>query len=198
METHRRMAVMVCLSLGLVASGLSIAQTSPSSGEQIGHAESAVPGLHDFDFLVGRWRVHHRKLKVRLANNHDWIEFEGTLYSQPLMEGYSNVDDLMLNVPGVPYRGVALRSFDTKSQQWSIWWLDSRTPQGPLAPPMKGGFKNGVGTFYGDDILNGKKVLARFLWSDITPTSCHWEQAYSPDGGKTWETNWVQDIRRVE
>jgi hypothetical protein len=198
METHRRMAVMVCLSLGLVASGLSIAQTSPSSGEQIGHAESAVPGLHDFDFLVGRWRVHHRKLKVRLANNHDWIEFEGTLYSQPLMEGYSNVDDLMLNVPGVPYRGVALRSFDTKSQQWSIWWLDSRTPLGPLAPPMKGGFKNGVGTFYGDDILNGKKVLARFLWSDITPTSCHWEQAYSPDGGKTWETNWVQDIRRVE
>jgi hypothetical protein len=62
---------------------------------------------------------------------------------------------------------------------------------------MKGGFKNGVGTFYGDDMLNGKKVLARFLWTDITPTSGHWEQAYSPDGGKTWETNWVQDIRRL-
>ena len=197
METHQRMAVMVWLSLGLVASGPSVAQSSPGSGEEISHAERAVPGLHDFDFLVGHWRVHHRKLKERLANSHKWIEFEGTLFSQPLMVGYSNVDDLVLNVPGAPYRGVALRSFDPKSQQWLIWWLDSRNPLGSLDPPMRGGFKNGVGTFYGDDTLNGKPVRARFIWSGITPTSCHWEQAYSPDGGKTWETNWAQDIIRV-
>ena len=197
METHQRMAVMVWLSLGLVASGLSVAQSSPGSGGEISHAERTVPGLHDFDFLVGHWRVHHRKLKERLANSHEWIEFEGTLFSQPLMVGYSNVDDLVLNVPGAPYRGVALRSFDPKSQQWLIWWLDSRNPLGSLDPPMRGGFKNGVGTFYGDDTLNGKPVRARFIWSGITPTSCHWEQAYSPDGGKTWETNWAQDIIRV-
>jgi hypothetical protein len=196
-ETHQRMAVMVWLSLGLVASGLSVAQSSPGSGGEISHAERTVPGLHDFDFLVGHWRVHHRKLKERLANSHKWIEFEGTLFSQPLMVGYSNVDDLVLNVPGAPYRGVALRSFDPKSQQWLIWWLDSRNPLGSLDPPMRGGFKNGVGTFYGDDTLNGKPVRARFIWSGITPTSCHWEQAYSPDGGKTWETNWAQDIIRV-
>jgi len=196
-ETHQRMAVMVWLSLGLVASGLSVARSSPGSGGEISHAERTVPGLHDFDFLVGHWRVHHRKLKERLANSHKWIEFEGTLFSQPLMVGYSNVDDLVLNVPGAPYRGVALRSFDPKSQQWLIWWLDSRNPLGSLDPPMRGGFKNGVGTFYGDDTLNGKPVRARFIWSGITPTSCHWEQAYSPDGGKTWETNWAQDIIRV-
>jgi hypothetical protein len=92
-------------------------------------SESAVPGLHDFDFLVGHWQVHHRKLKQRLAN----VEFEGTLFSQPLMRSYSNVDDLALNVPGVPYRGVALRSFDPKTQQWSIWWLVSRKPSEPLS-----------------------------------------------------------------
>jgi hypothetical protein len=194
---HQRMAVMVWLSLGLVASGLSVAQSFPVSGEEISHAERTVPGLHDFDFLVGHWRVHHRKLKERLANSHEWIEFEGTLFSQPLMVGYSNVDDLVLDVPGAPYRGVALRSFDPKSQQWLIWWLDSRNPLGSLDPPMRGGFKNGAGTFYGDDTLNGKPVRARFIWSGITPTSCHWEQAYSPDGGKTWETNWAQDIIRV-
>ena len=188
---------MVWLSLGLVASGLSVARSSPGSGGEISHAERTVPGLHDFDFLVGHWRVHHRKLKERLANSHEWIEFEGTLFSQPLMVGYSNVDDLVLNVPGAPYRGVALRSFDPKSQQWLNWWLDSRNPLGSLDPPMRGGFKNGVGTFYGDDTLNGKPVRARFIWSGITPTSCHWEQAYSPDGGKTWETNWAQDIIRV-
>jgi hypothetical protein len=153
--------------------------------------------MHDFDFLVGHWRVHHRKLKARLANNHEWIEFEGTLSSEPLMAGYSNVDDTVLNVPGSPYRGVALRSFDSKSEQWSIWWLDGRTPLGPLDPPMKGGFKDGVGTFYGEDMPDGRPVRARFIWSNMTPTSGHWEQADSPDGGKTWETNWLQEIRRV-
>ena len=66
-----------------------------------------------------------------------------------------------------------------------------------LDPPMKGGFKDGVGTFYGEDTPHGKPVRARFIWSNITPTTCHWEQADSPDGGKTWETNWVQDIRRA-
>jgi hypothetical protein len=192
-----RRAVIGLLTLSLAFPGLSAAQSNQDPGHGISQTDSAAPGVHDFDFLVGHWRVQHRKLKARLANNHEWIEFEGTLYSQPLMGGYSNVDDLVLNVPGAPYRGVALRSFDPKSQQWSIWWLDSRTPLGPLDPPMRGGFKNGVGTFFGDDTLNGKPVRARFIWSDITPTSCHWEQAYSPDGGKTWETNWVQDIRRA-
>jgi hypothetical protein len=160
-------------------------------------ATAAVPGLHDFDFLVGQWQAHHRKLKQRLANNHEWIEFEGTLVNQPLMGGYSNVDDTVLNVPGAPYRGVALRSFDPKTRQWSIWWLDGRTPSEPLDPPMIGGFHNGVGTFYGEDTVKGKRVQARFIWSNITATSGHWEQADSPDEGKTWETNWVQDITRV-
>jgi len=65
-------------------------------------AESAVPGVHDFDFLVGQWRVHHRKLEKRLVNNHDWIAFEGTLVMQKLMDGYSNVDDDVFEVRGVP------------------------------------------------------------------------------------------------
>ena len=159
--------------------------------------DSATSGVHDFDFLVGKWRAHHRTLKERLANSHEWIEFEGTLVNQPLMGGYSNVDDTVFEKPGAPFRGVALRSFDSKTQQWSIWWLDSRTPLGPVDPPMRGSFRDGVGTFYTDETFNGKPVRTRFLWTKITPTSAHWEQAYSPDGGKTWETNWVQDIERV-
>ena len=185
------------LSLCLAAPGQLAAQSHQDSGPGMNQTDSAVPGLHDFDFLVGQWQAHHRKLKQRLANNHEWIEFEGTLLNQPLMGSYSNVDDTVLSVPGAPYRGVALRSFDPKTQQWSIWWLDSRTPSEPLDPPMIGGFHNGVGTFYGDDTVKGKRVRARFIWSNITPTSCHWEQADSPDEGKTWETNWVQDITRL-
>jgi len=190
-------AVIWLLTLSLAIPELSTGQSNQDSGRGLNQTISATSGVHDFDFLVGRWRVHHRKLKERLANNHEWIEFEGTLNSQPLMGGYSNVDDLILEVPGAPYRGVALRSFDSKTQQWSIWWLDSRTPLGPLDPPMRGTFQNGVGTFYADDTFNGKPVRIRFIWSKITSTTCHWEQAYSPDGGKTWETNWVQDIVRV-
>jgi hypothetical protein len=131
-------------------------------------------------------------------NSHEWIEFEGTLFSQPLMGGYANVDDDVFEVPGGSYRGVAPRSFDAKSGQWSIWWMDSRTPLAPLDPPVRGRFENGVGRFYADDTENGKPIRIRFIWDKITPTSCHWEQAYSPDGGKTWETNWVQDLKRVQ
>lgn len=192
----------ICIAIAL--SGLAEhalenaeAQTSAQPAAPRNKSAEAPKALHDFDFLVGRWRVHHRKLKARLANNHEWTEFEGTLSNEPLMGGYSNVDDTVLNTPGRPYRGVALRSFDSKSEQWSIWWLDSRTPLGPLDPPMVGGFKDGVGTFYGDDTLNGRAVRARFIWSNISPSSGHWEQAHSPDGGKTWETDWVQDIRRA-
>jgi hypothetical protein len=196
-EIRRGIIVMASLGMGLTAPGLSTAQSSPDSRQGTGQTDSAVSGLHDFDFLVGRWQVHHRKLKERLANSHDWIEFEGTLVSQPLMGGYANVDDDVFEVPGGTYRGVAPRLFDPKSQQWSIWWLDSRTPLAPVDPPVRGSFHNGVGTFYANDTLNGKPIRIRFIWSKITPTSCHWEQAFSPDGGKTWETNWVQELKRA-
>ncbi len=185
------------LSLCLAGCGQLAAQSHEDSDPGMNQKESAVPGLHDFDFLVGQWHAHHRKLKERLANNHEWSEFEGTLSNQQLMGGYCNADDTVINVPGAPYRGLALRSFDAKTRQWSIWWLDSRTPSDPLDPPMIGSFHNGVGIFYGYDTVRGKRVRARFLWTKITPTSGHWEQADSPDGGKTWETNWVQDITRV-
>ncbi len=199
MQIHKRMAVSVGLILGLMASGLSVAQASSGSEAETGHAERAVPGLHDFDFLFGRWQVHHRKLKHRLVNSHEWMEFEGTLFCQPLMGGYANVDDTVFEVPGGTYRGVATRSFDAKTGQWSIWWLDSRTPLGPMDPPVRGSFHDGVGTFYAnDDTEGGKPVRTRFLWSGITPTSGHWEQAESTDGGKTWETDWIMDLKRVQ
>ena len=117
MKISRRTAVMALLTLSLAIPGLSTAQFNQDSGHEISQIESATSGVHDFDFLVGHWRVHHRKLKERLANNHEWIEFEGTLNSQPLMGSYSNVDDLVLEIPRGTYRGVALRSFDSKTQQ---------------------------------------------------------------------------------
>jgi hypothetical protein len=133
----------------------------------------------------------------RLANNHEWIEFEGTSVVQKLLGGYGTVDDNVIEFPGGAWRGAGLRSFDSKSGQWSIWWLDSRMPLGPLNPPVRGSFRDGVGTFVADDTFIGKPIRVRFVWSEITPSSCHWEQAFSTDGGVSWETNWVMDFKRA-
>jgi hypothetical protein len=155
-------------------------------------------GVHDFDFLVGQWQVHSRRLKERLTGSHDWEEFDGSIRSFKLMTGLANVDDTEFDMPEGVYRGVAPRAYDPKTGLWAIWWIDGRNPHGALDPPVKGRFVHGVGTFYADDTLRGKPIKVRFIWSKITPTSAQWEQAYSGDGGKTWELNWSQVLRRVE
>jgi hypothetical protein len=148
--------------------------------------------------MLGRWTVHHRKLKERLAGNHEWIEFEGTSDARKLGGGWAIIDDNFLDVPGAAYHGGGLRTFDAATAQWSIWWQDSRMPLGPLDPPVRGVFQDGVGMFYSDDTLNGKPIRVRYTWSGITPTAARWEQAFSPDNGATWETNWLMEFTRVE
>jgi hypothetical protein len=150
----------------------------------------------DFDFLVGRWNVKHRRLRQRLEDCHEWDEFDGTSEVRNLMNGHANVDDNVLELPQGHYRAVTLRSFDPKTAQWAIWWLDARHPH-QLDVPMIGSFSAGVGTFYADDQINGRPIRVRFLWSDITAESCRWQQAFSVDSGKTWETNWIMNFRRI-
>ena len=154
--------------------------------------------VHDFDFYFGKWRIHHRRLKDRLAGSTEWQEFEGTSTAWPILGGAGNMDDNVLELPAGTYRAVTVRSFDPETNQWAIWWLDGRFPKGPLDPPMVGSFENGVGTFYANDTFKGQPITVRFIWSDITPTSTRWEQAFSPDGGKTWEINWIMESTRIE
>jgi ketosteroid isomerase-like protein len=157
---------------------------------------SAADGRGDFDLFMGTWRVHHRRLKERLSNNHEWIEFEGTSTTQKILGGLGNMDDNVLNFPAGTYRAVTFRTYDPPKKLWSIWWIDSRNP-GPLDPPVVGRFENGVGTFYADDTLQGKPIRVRYLWTNLS-TVPHWEQAFSEDGGKTWETNWTMDFTRTQ
>jgi hypothetical protein len=145
--------------------------------------------LHDFDFLLGSWQAHHRLLKDRLAGSHEWTEFEGTLVTRQLLNGWANMGDNVFQKPSGDVRGVSLRSFDAKTGHWAVWWLDGRNPGAKLGPPVHGHFENGVGTFFSADTLRGKPVLLRVTWSHVTPTSAVWDQALSNDGGKTWETN---------
>jgi len=160
------------------------------------HAAVTNDPIHDFDLFFGSWRAQHRRLKARLANNNEWLEFDGTSTMQPLLGGYGNMDDNVFNMPDGAYRGVSVRAFDPKTKTWAIWWLDGRDPH-TIDVPVIGTFKDGVGAFYADETFNGKPIKVRFLWSRITPTSRQWEQAFSPDGGKTWETNWVTNFTKM-
>lgn len=152
--------------------------------------------VRDWDFLIGKWDVRHRRLRARLVGNADWEEFNGTCVSWSTLGGLGNVDDNVIELPAETYRAITIRAFDPASRQWSIWWLDDRAPT-RLDPPVRGSFSDGIGHFVGDDTLNGHPIKVRFRWSEITASSARWEQAFSPDGGATWESNWLMEFTRA-
>jgi hypothetical protein len=151
-------------------------------------------GARDFDFLFGSWRVHNRRLLRRLEGCTDWEEFETTLETRPVLGGLGNIDSFA-RAGEEGWEGLTLRLFDPQTGSWSIWWAATSEP-GRLLPPVVGGFVDGRGSFFGDDVHDGRPVRVRYEWVDITPTSARWEQAFSADDGETWETNWVMKCER--
>lgn len=149
----------------------------------------------DFDFVIGDWRVHHRRLKARLEGCKEWETFEGLSSTQKTLGGFGNVEDNQIFLPGETYRAVAIRSYDRDSQSWSIWWLDGRFP-GALDVPVVGSFKDNVGTFFAQDVLNDLPIKIRFTWLISSNGNPHWGQAFSADDGITWETNWEMEFVR--
>ncbi|HKI00729.1 MAG TPA: hypothetical protein VKK31_01995 [Thermoanaerobaculia bacterium] len=151
-------------------------------------------GQADFDFWFGTWKVHNRKLRERLKGCTEWDEFEGTSVARPVWGGLANIDEYEADSPSGHIQGMTLRLFNPATRQWSIRWANSTT--GAMDNPMIGEFKDGRGEFYDQEMFEGRSIYVRFIWSDITPTSCRWEQAFSADGGKTWEINWIMENTR--
>lgn len=163
-------------------------------------------GRHDFDFLLGTWTVHHRRLRHPLTGSAggsaggsaepaaDWYEFEGRCVEHPLWDGRGNIEELEADAPTGPLRGAALRLYRPEARQWAIHWASGAT--GRLDAPMVGAFSEGRGEFYGQDEFEGRAILLRFIWTPVSRDACRWEQAFSDDGGTTWETNWVMEFRR--
>ncbi len=149
----------------------------------------------DFDFQIGSWQVRHRRLKARLVDCNEWEEFDGTCDMRPILGGDGNVEDNVLHIPSGTYRAIALRSFDPAQKSWAIWWLDARSPH-TLDVPVIGRFEDGDGRFYADDMLDGRPIRLRFIWSRTDTASPRWEQAMSADGGESWEVNWTMDFTR--
>ena len=150
----------------------------------------------DFDFWFGSWDVSNRWLRRRLAGSDDWEEFDATVVARPLLGGVGNEDEFRTDHAG-GFIGMSFRFFDPERRRWSIYWADSRRP-GELDPPVFGAFSGDVGVFEGDDLYKGRPILVRFTWSGVTTPTPRWEQAFSDDGGRTWETNWVMDFTRGE
>ncbi|WP_031165359.1 hypothetical protein [Streptosporangium roseum] len=149
--------------------------------------------MSDFDFLFGAWTVTNRRLVRPLTGSTEWDEFPATSVARPVFGGAANVDEITFPTKG--FSGFTLRLFDVEREEWSLYWASSRT--GTLFPPVVGRFAGGRGEFYGDDTHEGTPVRARFIWSEITAVSARWEQAFSVDGEKTWETNWIMELARA-
>ena len=155
-------------------------------------------GRHDFDFWFGRWNVRNERLKQRLAGSTEWEHFAATQACAPILGGLGNIDDFVSEWNRGDHQrfvGMTLRLFDPATRHWSLYWSSNRT--GVLEAPMVGRFEDGVGTFTGNDVHEGRPVLARFIWSEIARDSAKWEQALSADRGLTWETNWIMRMSRA-
>ncbi len=149
----------------------------------------------DFDFLAGRWTVRDRRLRKRLAGSGTWDETEGTSNNWPVLGGHGNVGDDATTLPNGTGRGVSIRVWNAAGGQWSCWRLDGRDPSN-IRSPLRGGFADGLGTFYGEEEVDGKPVKTRVVWSRIAPRSVRRERSVSADGGATWETNRVSELER--
>ncbi len=157
--------------------------------------ESVPGGSRDFDFWMGQWRVANKVLRKRLTGCTEWEDFTAQVRAWPLPGGIGNYDEFVPEGWRPGFVGMSLRIFNPETGLWSIYWVDNK--KGVLQPPVVGGFENGAGVFEGPDEFDGKPIVVRFTWSVISANTVRWEQAFSPDDGKTWETNWVMMMSRV-
>jgi hypothetical protein len=154
----------------------------------------AQDGHKDFDFNFGIWRTHLRRLRQPLSGSQEWGEYEGTSIVHSLLDGRANLVELSVSGPAGRIQGVLLRLYRPETRLWYMHYAS--ISNGELTPPLVGAFENGRATFYADDELDGRPIRVRFVISDITDRSARFEQAYSADGGKTWEVNWITDFTR--
>lgn len=196
MSNRRGLFRGVLCTLTLMAPSLELAPASVLSSRTIAQdAAKGRDGQRDFDFEIGTWRTRLSRLSRPLSGSTTWVQYEGTTVVRQVWNGRANLVELNVEGPAGRIEGLSLRLYNPQTGQWSLHFSNSR--DGILAPPVTGRFANGRGEFYGPDTLNGRPILVRFVISVITPDSCRFEQAFSEDGGKTWEANWVAVDTRV-
>ncbi|HEY6372691.1 MAG TPA: hypothetical protein VIX37_19085 [Candidatus Sulfotelmatobacter sp.] len=173
-------------------------QSADSAKTRVQQTSTERDGQHDFDFELGRWKIHLKKLLHPLTGSTTWVEFDGTSVTRKVWTGRSQLEEFETDSPdGNHIEGMTLRLYDPQTHQWSLYWATSKS--GAIGVPTIGEFKNGRGEFFDTEPSgpNGRSVLVRFIWSNTTTNMPHFEQSFSDDGGKTWEVNWITDQTRV-
>jgi hypothetical protein len=203
-KTSRRAKFTLLLGFPLVCSLVSIwqplnglAQTRPGTQTTgLQRPPTQRNGQNAFDFHIGTWKTHLRRLLNPLTGSTKWVEYDGTTVVRKVWNGRANLVELVADGPAGHFEGLSLRLYNPQSHQWSL--NSANVNSGVMAQPTIGEFKNGRGEFFDQETLNGRAIFVRFIISDITPNSCRFEQAFSDDGGKTWEVNWIAIDTRVK
>jgi len=188
-QVHLVLVVAVLTLCGFSHQNSGGSATTPQSNLTERHGE------HDFDFEIGTWKTHLKRLAHPLTGSTTWIEYEGTTVVRKIWNGGANLVELEVDAPNSHIEALSLRLYNPQSHQWSLNFASSSG--GTVGIPTVGEFKNGRGEFFDQETLNGRALYVRFVISEITLNSCHFEQAFSDDGGKTWEVNWVATDTRV-
>jgi hypothetical protein len=194
-ERGRSCALAAAVSTLLVsAAWAATADAAPAAAT----AAPARDGQRDFDYLLGSWKIHLKRLVHPLTGSNEWVEFDGTTVCRHLWGGRAEVEEFNVDSPkeNLHIQGLALRLYNPASRQWSIYWANAAKGVMDI-PPMVGQFTGDHGEFYDQESYEGRAVYVRFLWTRVNTSSPHFEQAYSTDGGKTWETNWITDQTKV-
>jgi hypothetical protein len=154
-------------------------------------------GSHDFDFLIGDWKAHVRRLPDRLNNSNAWVEYDGISNHHKILDSNANFEQFEVTSTDkkLHIKAQTLRLYNPDTRQWSIYLVD--VDNGTLdAPPVVGGFTGKRGEFFHQENFKGRTILVRYVWLDLSPKSARMEQSFSPDGGKTWEVNWICELSR--
>lgn len=152
-------------------------------------------GFSDFDFLLGSWRVRHRQLRRLLSHSNNWHDFVGRSEVCKILGGFGLMEEHIVFEPHGTYRAMSLLTFDIASNRWSIWRYDGRLPT-RLEPALQGIFDGEVGVFFGTSVLEGDPVEVRHVWT-MHDSAPHFERAVSTNNGRTWETDWTMEFRRI-
>jgi hypothetical protein len=181
----------ICCSLVLALQSFSVfAQQNSAAVKANPQLPMAVHnGQHDFDFEIGTWKTHLKRLVHPLTGSTTWIELDGTSIIRKVWNGRANLVELEVDGPSGHVEGLSLRLYNPQSRQWSLNFANSS--DGTMSVPTIGEFRNGRGEFFDQETLNGRAIYVRNVFADITPDSYRFEQAFSNDGGKTWEVNWI-------
>lgn len=153
-------------------------------------------GQHDFDFDLGTWKTHIRRLQHPLTGSTIWVEAKGTVAIRKVWDGRAQLEEIEADSPTGHWESLTLFLYNAEAHQWNINFTNSSSAT--FGTPCVGEFKNGIGEFYSQDTINGRVILVRVTWSDIKPDTHKFEQAFSDNGGKTWETNFVANLERIK